>query len=357
MKTFILGLVLIACTSVANVANAQPVQPASGVAKCYIPFYITVTGAHAPGNTVAASNGFDNRQDGCSNWILYYSNVGFATVSLLVESAPSAANNVHGTYVAFAGTVVTGANPSTSTTQCGINCLTMTGYYPYVRMTATLTGSGAVVGVLLGDPTPASNISPITATVTGIIDENLKQINGTTVSQGNGVAGLGTIRVTVASDNTNIPTVNGATSTALADALSNTANLPTFGSAAGTERELPFKFNGASWDRDFICTNQASFNLSGSGNTQIIAASGSTTVRICHISFSTTASEDIKITQGTGSNCGSGTADVTGLYKSVLGLALDFSPTAALRGSASQAICINQSLANATGGVVVYAQY
>lgn len=105
------------------------------------------------------------------------------------------------------------------------------------------------------------------------------------------------------------------------------------------------------------CNNQALFNLSGSGNTQIVALSGALTIRICHISFSTTAAEDVKLTRGTGSNCATGTADVTGLYKSVQSMALDFGPFSPLLGAASGAICLNQSAAQALGGIVLYAQF
>lgn len=125
----------------------------------------------------------------------------------------------------------------------------------------------------------------------------------------------------------------------------------------GNQRVTAFPFNGSTTEQAFVCPSQALFNLSGSGDTQIIAASGSTTIRICHISFSTTAPEDIKITRGTGSNCGTGTADVTGLYKGSQSLALDFQPTAALRGAASGAICLNQSASQALGGIVIYAQF
>jgi hypothetical protein len=148
-----------------------------------------------------------------------------------------------------------------------------------------------------------------------------------------------------------------ATSTALGDGASNTEPLPTASAAAVNQRTFAMKFNSSTWDRDFVCTNQAVFNLSTSGNHQIIALSGSTVIRICHVSFSTTAAEDIKFTSGTGADCVTGTADVTGLYKSVQSLAFDFQPTAALRGPASAAICLNQSANQVLGGIVVYAQF
>lgn len=126
---------------------------------------------------------------------------------------------------------------------------------------------------------------------------------------------------------------------------------------AGNTRVIPMNYNGATWDQSFACTNQASFNLSGSGNTQIVALSSSKNIRVCHISFSTTATEDIKFTNGTGSNCASGTADVTGLYKSVQSMALDFRNTSPLIVPVSNALCINQSATQALGGIVIYALF
>jgi hypothetical protein len=169
-----------------------------------------------------------------------------------------------------------------------------------------------------------------------------------------------------AQDGTNVQSVrsdaNGrlepaGISTAQADGISNTQTIPAPGGVAGAERVFSHVFNGSTWDRAFICTNQAAITLTAAGNTQIIALSGSTVIRICHISIAAAAAEDIKITRGTGADCAGGTADVTGLYRSATSLALDFQPTAALRGAAGEAICINQSAMVNAGGVVVYAQY
>jgi hypothetical protein len=105
------------------------------------------------------------------------------------------------------------------------------------------------------------------------------------------------------------------------------------------------------------CPLQAAITLTAAGNTEIIPLSGSTTIRICHLSLGAAAAEDIKITRGTGANCAAATADVTGLYRAVTSLALDFEPFAALKGAAGTAICINQSGIVNAGGVVVYAQF
>jgi hypothetical protein len=48
------------------------------------------------------------------------------------------------------------------------------------------------------------------------------------------------------------------------------------------------------------------------------------------------------------------TADVTGLYKSVTAGAFDFSAFSPLSVPLSSALCLNQSVAQALGGTVIY---
>jgi hypothetical protein len=124
-----------------------------------------------------------------------------------------------------------------------------------------------------------------------------------------------------------------------------------------SNRNFPYVFNGSTWDRDFACTNQAAVAFTASGNTQIIALSGSTVIRICHFSVSTDAVTNLKFTRGTGANCSTGTTDVSGLYYQVTWLALDFGTQSALRGAAAGAICVNSSATVNGGGMVIYAQY
>jgi hypothetical protein len=269
--------------------------------------------------TTGPSPQFDNRQ-GCTYWVLNYSATGFTALSIQVESAPGA--NSPGTWVAFAGTVDTGSNPSTSITQTSA---TMHEYYPWMRINLTsITGTGQVRAQLFGyktNPNPSG-----TSTIVGDVTVIGPDAPGAASTQ-NPVQVAGNDGLDVRAIKT--------------DALGNSlvAGVTQTGTAV------------------YACPTQALFNLTGSGNTQIIAASGATTIRICHISLNSDTSEDIKITRGTGANCGTGTADVTGLYKNVTGFALDFTPQALLKGAASGAICINQSAVAITGGVVIYAQY
>lgn len=97
---------------------------------------------------------------------------------------------------------------------------------------------------------------------------------------------------------------------------------------------------------------QALFNLASSGNTRVVTGTAAKSVRICHISFATTPGEDVKLTQGTGATCGTSTADLTGLYKSVAAIALDTVGTLIVTSGLD--LCINQTGTQALGGVVTY---
>lgn len=349
-----------------NLSAQQGQTPVTPLAKCIVPFLINSTGTGSTGHFQPSTTGYDNRQTGCSNWSIVYSSTGYTVISLVLQSAPALSNTAPGTpgtYVTFAGTVVTGINGNTSITQASS---TFAGFYPWIRIdAATLTGSGTVVGVLIGT-VPIDVTGGSSSTSGGCVGTVATPcIVSGPIADGSAVANF-PVRIggKDGSGNTqDIITDTGgridpaAISTALVDAVSNTANLPSFGGAAGVDRNFPFVYNGSTWDRDFICSNQASFNLSGAGDTQIIAASGSTTIRICHLSFSTTAPEDIKITRGTGANCATGTTDVSGLYKSVQSAVFNWESSQALRGAASGAICLNQTAAQALGGIVIYAQF
>lgn len=363
-KLVILSLLLV------SVVWCQPTTPVTGVSKCVIPFYFTVTGTHAPqANTTA---GYDNRQDGCSNWVLYASNIGFTVVSLLVESAPAAASNLPGTYVSFAGTIVSGVNPFVSTTQAST---VLTGFYPWVRVTATLTGSGAVVGVLLGDPTPPSNIAPVPAVISGTVDENLKQINGTTVLQGNGVTGLGSQRVTVASDNTSIPVTPLANSTIDLNRVGGTAVVN--GGLAGSQSIGGTAAQGAAptanpiliaglgsggagvgvLSSPVVCDQSAVITVSAAATTQIVSLVASKKIRVCSFSITLSTAGTVQFVYGTGVDCGTGTTNLTGAMNVATNGSINFWGGGSLFNTInSNALCLSAVTGNASG-VLSYAQF
>jgi len=93
--------------------------------------------------------------------------------------------------------------------------------------------------------------------------------------------------------------------------------------------------------------------ISGSGLTEIVAASGSTVITICHLSVLAGASTNITLEYGTGSNCGTGTTAISGAYQTAFGIALDALNLAL---PASQALCINSSNSVTAGGLVTFVQ-
>jgi hypothetical protein len=129
MKTLLLALLIL------PLAYAQQLQPVtSQQADCgkFIPA-ITTAGTFTSATVT-------NTQAACDGWVVTYSSFGFATVSVLLQDAPLTTNGAAGTFVSFAGTIVTGfTNPSTATPQGEIRA---TGYFPYVRVQITTTGTG-----------------------------------------------------------------------------------------------------------------------------------------------------------------------------------------------------------------------
>jgi len=168
------------------------------------------------------------------------------------------------------------------------------------------------------------------------------------------VPGVEGFPVTVTS---NSPTPTGA-ATAQADGATNTPTVPTVGAgpSAETVPSYPYKFNGATWDRDFVCTLSAPITFAAaSGSVQIVAPSAATVVRLCHISISSNNATNFTLEYGHGSACGTGTNPLSGAYNNVTTLALDFAGT--LRGAAGEGVCIVSSGSITAGGIATYAQF
>ena len=282
----------------ASLGFSQPAQVQVN-ADCLIQFNITTSGG-----TVPATGGFANGVIGCNSWQIQYWNNGFGSLTLAVQSAPNTSTTPNtctpGSWSTIGGTLTFGVNPNTNTT--GASSLIQsygTNFAACVRVALTAaTGSGNVTGVLLGYRAAGSAGTAVTNSA----------VNATIVSP------LG---------QTNM--------------------------AASVPVVLPNnQISGA------LFTHQ---NLSGSGNTQLVAASGSTKIYVLEVQFATGTAEDVKFTEGTGSNCAMGAADVTGLYKSIstfdFGNGVEGLPYTATGGDA---LCINQSASQAAGVTVWYLQ-
>jgi hypothetical protein len=114
-------------------------------------------------------------------------------------------------------------------------------------------------------------------------------------------------------------------------------------------------FNGASWDRQFTCASQTSATVTAAATTQLVALSGSTNIRVCSYQVGIATTGTYKFVSGTGSNCGTGTADLTPATNLTAGnvVAMSAGNNSIFRAGASNALC----LAAVTGNVQVFVSY
>jgi hypothetical protein len=234
---------------------------------------------------------------GCVTWTVVYNSTGFSALSLVFQSAPGNPTGTPGSFVTYPGTTSTGVNPNINTAG-GVSVFANGAVStPFVRMTLTsASGTGLITGTIYGWRTGSGG--------------------GGGGGGGSGCAGTVTT-----------PCVTGAENSA---------------GAAIT---------------DNICDLSAPFSISSTGETQIIAAVSGKQIRLCHISFSSNAVSNMAIEQGTGTNCGTGTALVAGTYQNVLTFALDWTPRASPIFTSGTAACLNFTTSVSAGGVVVYAQF
>lgn len=272
------------CTLLMTAAAwAQPVQNVNLVPECQI--FLSTDGVALPINSVS----WDNRSKSCDRWIVTYNAYGFAgPISLAVQSSADSAG-APAAWVNFAGLVVAGINPNTVVAQ-GLTSLS--GYYPWMKMTLTATGGGAgrLTATLYG-----YKDKPTSVAMAGLANVNLSQYGGTAVGATNPIYTVGP------------------------------------------------------------CTLSAPVTLTAAGSTQIVGLTAAQSIRVCHFSASFQAPVDLKLVYGTGANCAAGPADVTGIYSTVMAIALDF--TTPLVAASANALCVNLGAAVTGGGVVTYSKY
>jgi hypothetical protein len=95
----------------------------------------------APGSTVVSLNGNgDNRSTGCSSWVVTWEIVGPSLNTVTIQSAVTTGGAPSG-WGNFAGTVVSGANPSVAVT---VGTVQLAGFVPWLRVTFAGGGSLSV---------------------------------------------------------------------------------------------------------------------------------------------------------------------------------------------------------------------
>jgi hypothetical protein len=241
----------------------------------------------------ASSPSFDNRFIGCKTWYVAYTNTGFPALTLTLQDAPDA-SGVPGAWVAFAGTILEGVNPNVALTQASTIGY---GYYPWMRI--TLSGSVAGAGRRIRGTFYGYRQTPVATLV-------LPAIAALTANQG----------------------------TPNTDANSWPVHLST------------------------PCTLSAAIELApaGIGNQQIVALTAAKSIRICSISLSNSGAADLKLVQGTGANCVTGPANLTGTFRNVLSMVQGWQSNP-LNTASAQALCLNSSAAVNIGGVILYDKF
>ena len=279
-------------------AQTTVVQP-----NCDVAFTFTGTSQRSP------ITGCAQNAQGVVDWRLVYTNVGFSVVSLAVQGAPDT-GGAPGSWSNFA-TVEDGSNPATSTA-FGTN--RVAGYYPWVSVLATLTGSGTIVGHLYGCKLP------------GCSDLNLGSGGGT---------GCVSPCVVIGPDAPGaIPTqspvqVSGYDGTDVRRILTDLGGRTIAGA-------LP---------------NMANIALSSSGLTKIITHTANTMIVTGLLVSFTGGVTTLQLEYGTGTNCGTGTTALTGTFQSVATFAFD--PPFLV--PAGNDLCINLGSSLTGGGTATYA--
>jgi hypothetical protein len=268
-------------------------------------------------NAVGASAAFVNTQ-GCVSWTLVYNSSGFSALSLVFQSAEGIPGGVPGSFGTYAGTVDTGVNPNTSTTGAVTVFSNGAVSTPFVRVNlASASGAGFLQGVFYGYRTGSNGSS----------------------GGGGGMGCTGT---------SGTPCI-----VAGPDAPGNTPTQAPVedGTFDGTDTQrLKSDTQGRILQGAYPVN--ASVSLTSSGLTQLIAASGSEVITVNHFSIGFASSVNFQLEYGTGSNCGTGTTAVTGVYQVIQGLALDV-PLAIPSG---KALCANLGASVTGGGFIIYNQ-
>lgn len=100
--------------------------------------------------------------------------------------------------------------------------------------------------------------------------------------------------------------------------------------------------------------SRRSISATASGLTEILPGSPGIQIFIGHWSMSGDSVINVKLVAGTGSNCGTGTFNLTDFYRQVDSLAFDWGAYSPLAVPAGNSVCVNFSGASNWGGLLLY---
>jgi hypothetical protein len=310
-------------------AKAQVIQP-----DCIIFFHFTASGQTSP---LAPNAGFSNLTTGCTTWNVSYANTGFTGITLAFQSAPNVAG-VAGSWSTFAGgTILSGINPNTNTTGA---FTWLTGYNPWVRMALTsAAGTGEVDGAVYGWRIPSA----------GGPGSGTQPVSGT-VTANQGTAGASAWPV----DGSGHTQPISGTVTTVGPAASGVAPggnpIQSVGLASGATGGLLYPLTA--------CDSSSVVTVTAGNTTQIVALTSGRSIRVCSFSLSISLAGTAQWQTGTGTNCGSSNANLTGAYSIATGVtsAQGTGLGEIFKTPVSNELCLAAVTGNVTG-VVSYAVY
>ena len=304
--------------------------------------------------TDPTSQQFNNTNPRYNAWTVMYSYSGSGSFSIELDCAPDAtvAGGTPAPGAFTACTATTGSNPST-TPQYGymtfVGYQTSLGSAPWVKLNLTAISSGNLTAFAMGftaaDPEGGSSGGCAGTAGTPCI------------VAGPNAAGTASTKAPVqiaGNDGTDVQFIKTDTS-----GRTQAVGAAAVGASAVGAPVPIAELDGA--DKIItptIGTKSAAILVSAaSGENQIIALSGSTVIRISHISVGMSTAATVSIDVGTGSNCAGSTATIWGPYPSnTTGFSLDLEPSV-LAVPAGDAVCLNFGGTVTAGGGVTYAQY
>lgn len=208
-----------------------------------------------------------------------------------------------------------------------------------VTVSGTATVSGSVDAIQSGtwtvQPGNTANTTPWAF--------NQTQLNGVAFLAGNGATGTGSPRVTLSNDNSAIAGWG----------------LGAVNAAAPTGAQMAGMRSGANMVPATQANASAAISVSTATTTQIVALSASALIHVTSYDVIAGGTGNITFVYGTGSNCGTGTASLTGAYPltAQAGIAKGSGTGPVLVVPAGNALCVTTSAAVQMSGSVSYTQF
>lgn len=135
-------------------------------------------------------------------------------------------------------------------------------------------------------------------------------------------------------------------------------NYTSGGSAPGVTLALEYIFLKPGANPSPLGEQSLVINTASGGPTQIVAANTGTSVRIVSVNVSSGTAEGIDLQQGTGANCATGNAQLSGVTHLAANVPwIQNFPGAGLVALPGNAVCIHLSGANQTDGTIQYSQF